>query len=336
MQRGGIRVKPADLRPRLSDEAQAVILRALSFDPKARQQKAAEFGNELAAALLGEDETLQLEPEESTLIPATELAPTVGINTPTGPPAAKTMAVRFEPATGRTGDLAGYQPSEPEARRGSIGKIVGALVLLAILIGAGYFTITRWNSWFGKTKTVPAAERSLVYSLTVQKFHDKKPYDQPFETSGQEIFENGWKFQLNISSPQPGYLYLLNEGPAANGATTYNLLFPEPKTNSGSAKVDAGNKLQTALMKFDDHQGTEKFWIVWSANSVKELDDVTGVVNSHQKGEISDVNQAKAVRDFLDKHASPKPEVAKDSAKKQTTVKGKGDVLVNYVELEHH
>jgi len=47
-------------------------------------------------------------------------------------------------------------------------------------------------------------------------------------------------------------------------------------------------------------------------------------------------DQAKAVRDFLEKHSSPKPEVAKDSAGEKTTVKGKGDVLVSSVELKHH
>jgi hypothetical protein len=170
----------------------------------------------------------------------------------------------------------------------------------------------------------------------VQKFHNGVSYDQPFETSGQEIFENGWKFKMNISSSQDGYLYLLNEGPTANGGTTYNVLFPEPKTNGGLPRVSADQKLQTAWMKFDEHQGTEKFWIIWSASPVKELDEVTSVVNAQQKGEISDAVQANAVRDFIEKHALSKPEVAKDAAGEKTTVKGKGEVLVSNVELRHH
>jgi hypothetical protein len=59
-------------------------------------------------------------------------------------------------------------------------------------------------------------------------------------------------------------------------------------------------------------------------------------VNDVDQGEIKDATQARSVRDFLNKHSSPQPEVAKDSAKKQTTVKGKSEVLVNYIELEHH
>src|SRR5207244_10939819 len=165
-----------------------------------------------------------------------------------------------------------------------------------------------------------ASERSLAYSLTVQKMRDGKPYQDEFESSGQEIFENGWKFRMNLTSPQEGYLYLLNEGPAAGDATTYNVLFPEAKTNNGSPRVSAEQKLQTAWMRFDEHQGTEKFWLVWSASPIKELEAVTASVNEKDQGEIKDSAQSRAVRDFLAKHSSPKPEVTKDSTRKQTSV----------------
>lgn len=54
MQRDGVRVRPADLRPRLSGEAQAIILRALTFEATGRQQNAADFGEALAKALTNE------------------------------------------------------------------------------------------------------------------------------------------------------------------------------------------------------------------------------------------------------------------------------------------
>ena len=51
MQRAGVRVKPADLRPALSEEASMLILRALSFEPRDRFQNARELGDALARAL---------------------------------------------------------------------------------------------------------------------------------------------------------------------------------------------------------------------------------------------------------------------------------------------
>jgi hypothetical protein len=251
------------------------------------------------------------------------------------------MAAKFQPAPVQTLDGSVYPAAlldESPVGRPWL-KVAAALILIVAIVGGASVLIWKRNALFGKEDAkvaTPPAERSLNYSLTVQKMRDGKPYQDEFESSGQEIFENGWKFRMNLSSSQEGYLYLLNEGPAAGDATTYNMLFPEAKTNNGSPRVTVDQKLRTAWMRFDDHQGTEKFWLVWSASPVKELEAVTDVVNDKGQGEIKDAAQARAVRDFLAKHSTPKPDVAKDSAKKQTTVKGRREVLVNYVELEHH
>ncbi len=332
MQRAGVRVRPSDLRPSLSEEAEQIILRALSFDPKDRFQNARELGDALARGLSEDTLTVDRDRPERAPIPATQLA--TDQNAParqTADLASKTIAARYEAAQVNTLGGSIYSPPETDnstARRPWL-KVGMTLVLLVAIAGGGV-AVWKRSSLFG------GREQSLAYSLTVQKMREGKPFQDEFESSGQEIFENGWKFRLNLNSPQEGYLYLLNEGPAAGDATTYNVLFPEARTNNGSPRVAAAQKLQTNWMRFDDHQGTEKFWIVLSASPVKELEAVTSAVNEKDQGEIKDSAQTRAVRDFLQKHSSPKPEVAKNSAKKQTTVKSKGEVLVNYIELEHH
>jgi serine/threonine-protein kinase len=340
MQRGGVRVKPSDLRPAVSEEACQVILRALSFDPKQRFQNARELGDTLARTL--SEETFSPTPSDPLPIPATQLA--TAPNEPardTADLASKTMAARFEPADSRpfgvgpVPDEAGGRPRLNDQRNAGESTnrkpwlmIGGGLVLVAAIVGGALFAWKR-----GALSSPP--EQTLTYSLTVQKMRDGKPFQDEFESSGLEIFENGWKFRMNLATPHEGYLYLLNEGPAGN-AVTYNMLFPETKTNNGSPKVTADQKLQTAWMRFDDHQGTEKFWIVYSPAPVKELEAITDKVNDTDQGEIKDSAQSRAVRDFLQRHSSTTPEVTKDSARKLTTVKGKGDVLVNAIELEHH
>src|SRR6185369_6818080 len=52
MHRDGVRVRPVDLRANLSTEAQAIILRGLSFERADRYQSASEFGDGLARALI--------------------------------------------------------------------------------------------------------------------------------------------------------------------------------------------------------------------------------------------------------------------------------------------
>ena len=336
MQRSGVRVKPRDLRPSLCEAASSLILRSLSFDAQKRFTSARELGDGLARAL--SEQTSEVPSQSAAAVPATQLA--TGANAPapaTGELSAKTIAGRYEPA--RVDTLSpSYVTPVDGARRSGWGMKIGLVAGLIVLIGAGGGIIAwKRDAIFGTSGAkATAAERSLSYSLTVQKMRDNKPYQDQFDSSGQEIFENGWKFRMNLMSPQDGYLYLLNEGPANGDAATYNVLFPEAKTNSGSPHVSANQKLQTAWMRFDDHQGTEKFWIVWSASPVKELEIVTDAVNDRDLGEIKDAAKARSVSDYLKAHASPKPDSAKDSVKKESIVKGKGDMIVNAVELEHH
>jgi len=332
MQRRGVRVNPGDLRPALSPEANDLILRALNFDPAARFGTAREFGDALANALNDEvtREQKQVSPPN---VPSTQLA--TQANAPvrqTADLAQKTIAGRYEPAKVDTLSQPAYAPAiEEEPSSPILPKIAIALVALVVVGAAAAVVIWKRDAIFGAR----GSERSLAYSLTVQKMRDDKPYQSQFESSGQEIFENGWKFRMNLSSPQDGYLYLLNEGPANGDTTTYNILFPEAKTNNGSPRVRANEKLQTAWMRFDDHQGTEKFWLVWAAVPVKELEAATNAVNDRDIGEIKDDAKARAVRDFLKQRSAPKAELTKDSAKEQSVVKAKTDVLVSVIELKH-
>ena len=52
LQKKGLRLKPVDLRQNLPTPAQTIMLRALSFEPRNRYERANEFGDKLAQALL--------------------------------------------------------------------------------------------------------------------------------------------------------------------------------------------------------------------------------------------------------------------------------------------
>ncbi|MBA3766539.1 MAG: hypothetical protein H0W99_06050, partial [Acidobacteria bacterium] len=125
-----------------------------------------------------------------------------------------------------------------------------------------------------------------------------------------------------------------NEGPDGKGGTSYNLLYPTPSANNGSAQLAADQQMQTGWYVFDRNQGTEKFWIVWSTEPVADLEAVKGVVNPQDKGAIKDRGKAEAVRAFLSRGNTSRPEVHK--VDKQSVIRSTGDVSVNLVELEHH
>jgi tRNA A-37 threonylcarbamoyl transferase component Bud32/class 3 adenylate cyclase len=178
-------------------------------------------------------------------------------------------------------------------------------------------------------------QRALNYWLTVQKMRDGKPYEQPFDSSGQEIFESGYKFRLNVSSPQSGYLYVFNEGAGEKGSLSFTIIYPTPATNKGSAKLDANQSVQTNWNTFEGQPGTEEFWIVWSASPVNQLEAARDAAFKSEDGALPDAAMVRVVKEFLAKHSDPKPEATKDRMKQQTDVHTNGELLVTLLDLEH-
>jgi len=207
--------------------------------------------------------------------------------------------------------------------------IIAVAVLAAAALGWG-----AWQAWH-RTAAVTAPQRQLSYSLLVQKMRDGKPYDSPFLSTGREIFENGWKFRFNFSAPQLGSLYLLNEGPGPGGAVVLTILFPLASAHGGVAQLAANERVETGWYVFDQHQGTEKFWIVWSTQPVDDLELAARAANNQNQGVITDAQQSTRIRDILLRSSSPAPAITTDSLRYQTTLRTPSETLANAIELEH-
>src|SRR5437773_6750097 len=305
LQRDGVKVKPKDLRPGLPGAAESVLLKALAYDPAQRYPTARSFADALADALV-----------ESGLV-----ATHVDSNAQT---ILSTQVIAYR------------------AKRRNFLRILAGLMLLVAVTSVALWLRSRAttdtqlasSAPAGPTTTIP--DRTIDYSLTVQKFHNGKPEDRPFQGTGREIFGNGWKFSVNASSPQAGYLYFVNEGPTADGKITYNLLYPTPQSKGGSARLEAGETLKTGLYRLDENQGTEKFWIVWSSKAVPELEDAKGAVNAKDRGTVVNPESEAKIRAFLDRYLNSKPQVETDAEAKVNHVRVSGDVLVSLLRLEHH
>ena len=184
-----------------------------------------------------------------------------------------------------------------------------------------------------------AAERPLRYYVVVQKYRAGAPFENPFRLSGERVFEADYRIRLVFSAPQPGYLYLLNEGPdSTHSRPVFNTLFPTPLTNDGSALLDSGQKLeipQGGPFVFDAKKGTEKVWVVWSKSSLPELEDLKKWATFEHRGKIADAGQLQAIETFVEKYAASAPRVERDDAGQLTSLKGTGDIVVHLLKLEH-
>lgn len=319
MQRDGVRLKPRDLRPALTDRAQNIILKALAADPDDRYKDISKFGDDLAQALLtglskGEGVVREEDKIETLLM------------------------------TGRV----------PATDKKSLSRILIPLIALLIVAAGG---LTLWfkttSEPEAKSKGATGAEsppptiesHTISYYMQVQKYRNGAPYQKPFPVPGEINFEKDDRVQIFLTSPEQGYFYLLNQGPKKADGTWPNLIIIIPEADN-SALQPANQQIQIPppsakpdedWIGFDAAEGTEELWMVWSTRPVPELEAAKKWSNRKDEGEIKDTRQSDEVREFLSSsRSSSAPEAKKNEDGTKTTVVGKSSTLVYHVALQHH
>lgn len=264
-----------------------------------------------------------------------ELDAEIERSTAFGPAATTEHAPTARTATSQAGRI------EKSKRRLAI-TLVAATVVAVV---TGYYAFVAWRnprnpSAVALDSPIPPKipTRTLTYSITVQKFRDGKPYQDPFELPGEINFEADYQIRLSIRSPQAGHLYVLNEGPPAPGAATeYVIVFPSSTANDGSPFIRENQRVQIpeqSWLRFDKEQGVEKLWLVFADTPVRELEAVKQFATARTRGLITDPAQNASVKSFLDSFANRQPTLEKSDT--QTTLKTSQNILVYAVRLEHH
>lgn len=373
LQRRGVEAPPSRLRPDLPPEADAAVLRALAYEPEDRFASARELGDALDAALAGTASAAggtmrQGAASTGRSGPRTRVATDVG----PGPfDETRTTAdeqatggrldagtVRVSPASPNAGDrtihvpyraattVRGTSPAPPKSRPVLAYVAIALVVLAAFAIGLGVWALNRpvpppapEPPGPSTPEPAPAPARALAYSITVQKYREGRPFQEPFELAGEINFEKDYRIRLNFDAPEPGRLYVINEGPApGDGPGDLVLLYPSTASRGGSPELPAGTRVripETSWFAFDAAQGTERVWLVWSSEPVPEL-DALGPANPAALGAITKPEQLAAVRAFLTRHAADRPEITRDETQRRTVIRDDGPVLVHLLRLEHH
>jgi serine/threonine-protein kinase len=307
LQRAGVQDIRRTLCPDLPVAAEKAILKALSYKPSGRYASASDFSKAFNHALARPN--------------------------------------RIDPF----GTIPDMPPQTPVA---GIRTRMRLWLLLAALLAATAIGTFAWRHFLladdvtpgvVQTKSPAAAERSLSYSLLAVRNPERHPGGQPFVPSGEITFEAGDQAQLRLSSPQTGHLYVINEGPARTGGLPdYVVMFPNA---GGSAQVAANQPIQIPSpsgkperdwLVFDEEEGVEKIWLIWSERSVAEMEAIKRWANPKDKGVIGDSSQIKSVKQYLDAQSVAASEVEKVGANKRLEFKSRGEVLIGLVQLKHH
>ncbi len=325
LEKDGVLVPPSELRPDLPREAERVIMSALEFQAEKRPQNARIFGQYLANELRKNSEGVTDEFYSSV---KTEWAALRDLSIPPD-------SSHFSVAT--------QVMSEPFDKK----KVQWLKwVLIVSLITAGLSISTAFVIWNFSDSNVDQAIQATVppdsgvqhefyYSLTVQKMRYGKKFEAPFQSTGREIFETGWKFIINLQPDADGYMYVFNEGKGEMGNTVFSLLFPSPTVNNGSTMVSTGQKIETKQNTFTGGKGTETMWMIWAKDRQDILEATVRSAFLSSDGTFSDTASPVLLQNFLEKYRNVRSESFKDSANQRTVVKSQGDVVVHRFELEH-
>lgn len=327
MEKDGVQTLPSALRPDMPREAERILLSALEFDPLKRPQNARAFGRYLA-------HELRIDGNESDRFFAS--VHTEFSKSPT----------QVMPAVDPTDFVTVQRPATAETKSDRFPFLKWAIpggIILAILAAAAVFVA--WNAT-RSTIDPPTANANLAtrpshelsYFLMVQKMIDGKPREEPFKSSGQEIFESGYKFTLNFQTDAEGYMYIYSEDKDAQGKVFYNLLFPTPSINNGLSQVPGGRPIETFQSTFQNEPGTEVVWMLWTKEKREDLEAVmrSAIPPAGKLKPIADGENLATLQDFIDKNRAEKRDPPiKDSANKRTVIKAYTDIVVHRFELEH-
>ena len=229
-----------------------------------------------------------------------------------------------------------------------VPTLAGFIALAAVIAGAVWMSTgsdegkqqqTAQASVQPAPPAPPAPSIALAYSLTVQSFTDGR-YKEPFTLSGEMLFRNRDRIRLNIKSPRTGHLYILNQGPqSGDGSSAYNILFPSPTANAGTAQLSAGQEIQIprqSWFELDAKEGTELVWLVWSANPLPVLESAKRFANPDDKGRIKDAELIGSIESLLQQHKLSKAAVERDDIKKESGITANADIVAHLIKLEHH
>ncbi|MGH9752877.1 MAG: protein kinase domain-containing protein [Blastocatellia bacterium] len=362
LQRSESFVEPRAFRQDLPEAAQILLLNALSFDPGRRPQNSRIFTEDLAQALMGK---ISAADARATLaVPSPDFGSAQG----TGAPATQIVTAETPiPVTDAKAASWTSAPNSPQSHTARIASgrettaklkgrklpIITGLIVVAVAAAAIMAVKTLWppaepNSKSGGTQSpspqtttpspsAPGAELTFNYRVMLQR----TPTEAPFPIPEESVVAPGNKIHILCTSPQPGYLYIINESPPVTGqASSFNILFPTPTANKGSARLAEGETLRIpggdGAFVLDKEQGAEKLYLIWAAGEVAELEPLKKWANPEDKGEIKDADQIKTLRDFLTARSAKAPQFTRDEKSKEATVKIKSDILVKLVNLQHY
>ena len=212
--------------------------------------------------------------------------------------------------------------------------VAGALIL-TLLSYVGYKHLSRPQRRPQSLFETTTQSKGFDYWLIVQRTRDGRDYLDPYKSNGDDKFDSGDKFQLNVQSLDSGYLYIFNEAAPQTDRTGFTMIYPTQSVNGGSASIGANQTVQSDWITFRGPAGTDNYWIVWSASPVSVLETAKNEALTHAQAGLTGVKSEK-VRDYLKKMEDDvNARAARIKASQEVQVRKRSDIVLTLANFDH-
>ncbi len=318
MQREGGHVKALSQKSDIPAAARGAILKAMAFCPEARYQKAEEFGERLAAALTASPRNAKY-----ATLAALMLLALIGLGALMWyRPGAEARADSNSAAANVNSNSKGNANSGTNSNR-----------------AAEKPDSTNGGAETSRSGVTEAQGREVNYWLVTQQKINDRLTGEPRVVTADASLKDGWNFKVYFVGKERGHLYVINDGPAENGGTLLQILFPVPNDplrgqngNNGTSEITPGRVVEAFDGDVDRVTGTEHLWVVWSAERIPELERLSRYAVKKYGGRISDPGDAAATRSFLS--GLEQADVNYDE-RGHVVLRGAGNILAREVLLNH-
>ena len=158
----------------------------------------------------------------------------------------------------------------------------------------------------------------------------------PFRSIGDEQFQQGSKFRLNLVAPALGFFYVLSDNPPdKDNPTGLSMLYPMPAGNAVDEASATAARMTTGWYLFDGPAATERLWLVWGTRPIPEIAALIPLLNERELGRVSNPEQARSVRDLLARTLGTQQVIYRRPDSKQVSAPVEGDIFVQRLELQH-
>jgi serine/threonine protein kinase len=239
---------------------------------------------------------------------------------------------RYQSAKQFGGDLAEALLNVKDEPPGPVEKwlkVVGGFLLLA-LMGYGVY-----QSGVLVPPAPPPESKGFNYWITIQRMRDGKDYDVPFKSNGgDDISDNGDKFQLSVFTLEAGYLYIFNEGQPDQG-TSFRMIYPKKMINDGFASVGPNDTVTSDWIMFRGPAGTEDFWIVWSVSPISELESARKEALNHPEAGLTGETLVTVKQYLKTMDAEVDAWTAKYKQTQDVKVRKRSDLVLTLAQFKH-